>query len=97
MEVSDRTTIYCNNLSIQLAWNPIFHARTKHIEVHYHFVRECLLTGEIELVYVPTDQETADIFTKPLGLDKFQQFSIVLGLQHIDVPNFRGRRREEEV
>ena len=97
MEVSDRTTIYCNNLSIQLAWNPIFHARTKHIEVHYHFVCECLLTGEIKLVYVPTDQETADIFTKPLGLDKFQQFSSVLGLQHIDVPNFRGRRREEEV
>ena len=37
-EVSDSTTIYCDNLnSIQLAKNPVFHARTKHIEVHYHF------------------------------------------------------------
>ena len=40
-EVSDPTTIYYDNLSsIQLAKNPVFHARTKHIEVHYHFVRE---------------------------------------------------------
>ena len=38
-EVSDPTTIYCDNLSnIQLSRNPFFHARTKHIEVHYHFV-----------------------------------------------------------
>ena len=43
-EVSDPTTIYCNNLSsIQLAKNPVFHARTKHIEVHYHFVSERVL------------------------------------------------------
>ena len=68
-----------------------------HIEVHYHFVRERVLSIEVDLVYVPTNRQIADIFTKPLGLDKFQQFSIVLGLQHIDVPNFRGRRREEEV
>ena len=42
--------IYCDNLSsIQLAKNPVFHARTKHIEVHYHFVHECVLSGEVEL------------------------------------------------
>ena len=41
-EVSDPTTIYCDNLiSIHLPKNPVFHARTKHIEVHYHFVRVC--------------------------------------------------------
>ena len=39
-EVSNPTMIYCDNLSsIQLAKNPVFHERTKHIEVHYHFVR----------------------------------------------------------
>ena len=48
VEESDPTTIYCDNLnSIQLAKNPVFHARTKHIEVHYHFVRECVLSSEI--------------------------------------------------
>ena len=80
-EVLDLTTIYCDNLSnIQLAKNPVFHARTKHIEVHYHFVHECVLSSEVELTYVSTDRHNADIFTKPLGLDKLWQFSGALGL-----------------
>ena len=45
-------------------------------------------------MYVLTDRQTADIFTKPLGLDKLQQFSNALGLQHLDMPNLRGRNRE---
>ena len=94
MEVSDSTTIYCDNLNnIQLAKNHVFHARIKHIEVHYHFVHERVLSGEVELVYVPTDRHIADIFTKPLGLDKLRQFSSALGLSHLDVMNLRGRRR----
>ena len=73
MEVSDPTTIYCDNLNnIQLARNPVFHAQTKHIDVHYHFVCERVLSDEVELVYVLTDRQTADIFTKPLGLEKLQ-------------------------
>ncbi|MCO5562025.1 hypothetical protein L7F22_015651 [Adiantum nelumboides] len=49
----DSVTIYCDNISsIMLAKNPIYHARTKHIEVHYHFIREKVLAGEIDLVYV---------------------------------------------
>ena len=57
VEVSDPTMIYCDNLnSIQLAKNLVFHARTKHIEVHYNFVRERVLSGEVELVYVPMDR-----------------------------------------
>jgi hypothetical protein len=56
-EVSDPIVIYSDNLSsIQLAKNPVFHARTKHIEVHYHFVRERVLSGDVELRYVPTDR-----------------------------------------
>ena len=43
------------------------------------------------------DRQTVDIFTKPLGLDKLRKFLGALGLQHLDVPNLRGRRREEEV
>jgi hypothetical protein len=96
-EVSDPIVIYSDNLSsIQLAKNPVFHARTKHIEVHYHFVRERVLSGKVELRYVPTDRQTADIFTKPLGLDKLRQFSGVLGLRHLDVPNLRGRNDQTD-
>ena len=92
-EVSNPTTIYCDNLNnIELAKNPIFHAHTKHIEVHYHFIRELFLSGEVELKYIPTDRQTNDIFTKPLGLDKLRQFSGALGLHHLDVPNLRRRR-----
>ena len=73
-QVSDPTTIYYDNRSsIQLAKNPVFHAQTKHIEVHYHFVRERVLSSEVKLQYVPTDRQTADIFTKPLGMDKFDE------------------------
>ena len=98
MEVSDPTAIYCDNLSsIQLAKNPVFHAWTKHIEVHYHFVCEHVRSGEVELLYVPTDRQNGDIFTKPLDLDKLRQFSGALGLRHLDVPNLRGREFLREV
>ena len=81
VEGSDPTTIYYINLNIiQLAWNLVFHARTKQIEVHYHFFCEHVLFGEVELVYVPTDRQTTDIFTKPLDLEKLGQFSGALGL-----------------
>jgi hypothetical protein len=91
-EVFDPTEIYCDNLSsVQLAKYPVFHARTKHIEVHYHFVRVRVLSGEVELTHVPTNRQIADMFTKPLGLDKLRQFSGALGLRHLDVPNLRGR------
>jgi len=48
----------------------VFHARTKHIEVHYHFIREKVLAGEIDLIYVSTEDRVADIFTKVLGAEK---------------------------
>ena len=58
-----------------MASNPVYHARTKHIEVHYHFVREKVLDGQIDLVYVKTDDEqVTDIFTKALGKEKFEYF-----------------------
>ena len=84
--------IYCDNISsMQLSKNPVFHARTKHIEVHYHFVCERVLRREVELRYVRTDRQIVDIFTKALGSDKLQNFSKMLGLQHLNVSHLRGR------
>ena len=66
--MDEQVVIHCDNLSsIQLAKNPVFHARTKHIEVHYHYIRERVLAGDIDLVYVSTEEQVADIFTKALG------------------------------
>ena len=94
VEVVDPILIYYDNISsIQLAKNLVFHARTKHIEVHYHFVCECILSGEVELQYVQTYQQVADIFTRVRGLDKLQQFLEMLRLQHLRYAclHLRGR------
>jgi hypothetical protein len=67
--------IYCDNISsILLANNSIYHARTKHIEVHYHFIRKKVLAKEIGLIHVNTEDQVADIFTKVLGTYKFKKF-----------------------
>ena len=80
--MSGAVTLYCDNMSsIQLANNPVFHARTKHIEVHYHYVREKVLAGDIDLVYVSTQEQVADIFTKSLGAEKLQSFRSAMGVQ----------------
>ncbi|MCO5579982.1 hypothetical protein L7F22_033849 [Adiantum nelumboides] len=75
IQVQRPLVIHCNNLSsIHLAQNPVFHARTKHIEVHYHFIRERVLDGSIDLTFARTDEQVADIFTKALGAEKLRRF-----------------------
>ncbi|MCO5602945.1 hypothetical protein L7F22_057086 [Adiantum nelumboides] len=75
IQVQRPIVIHCDNLSsIQFAQNPVFHAKTKHIEVHYHFIRERVLDGSIDLTFVRTDQQVADIFTKALGAEKLRRF-----------------------
>ncbi|KAK3019269.1 hypothetical protein RJ639_004218 [Escallonia herrerae] len=73
--------IYCDNLStILFASNPIFHSRTKRIEVHYHFIREHVLEEKIDLVKVDTNEQVADLFKKALAHAKFEKFRTRLGL-----------------
>ncbi len=82
--------IYCDNISsILLANNLVYHARTKHIEVHYHFIREKVLAKEIDLIHVNTKDQVADIFTKALGTDKLKKFRKMLGVLEVDL-SLRG-------
>lgn len=75
------TIIYGDNQgAIALAKNPQFHARTKHIDIQHHFVREKVAEGRIQLKYVPTTQQVADGLTKPLCRDKFQVFRTAVGV-----------------
>ena len=71
---------YDNPSSIRLAENLAFHARTKHIEVHYHYIREKVLEGEIIMVPTKTEEQTADIVTKSLNKAKFEKFREALGM-----------------
>ena len=81
MEIEVATRILTDSQSaLAVARNPVFHARTKHIEVHYHYVRERFHAGDIDLVYVPTQDNVADIFTKALPREKFEAFRKALGL-----------------
>ena len=78
---SSATTIFTDSQSAMVvARNRVFHARTKHIEVHYHYVRERFSAGEISLAYVPTQENIADLFTKALPREKFEAFRKALGL-----------------
>ncbi|GKA56164.1 indole-3-acetic acid-amido synthetase GH3.17 [Tanacetum coccineum] len=73
--------LYCDNLSaIRLAENLVFHARTKHVEVYHHFIREKVLQGEINLKHVGTDGQVADLFTKGITANKLENFNQQLGM-----------------
>jgi hypothetical protein len=66
-------TLWCDNLSATfLATNSVFHARTKHIELDYHFVREKLAAKQLSVKFICFADQLADIFTKSLAKTRFQ-------------------------
>ena len=78
--VSSVTMMEDNQGAIALAKNPIAHARTKHIDIRYHYIREAVQDGLVELQYCPTKEMVADLLTKPLPKESFQRLRTSLGL-----------------
>ena len=73
--------IYCDNLSATyLIANPILHARTKHVEVDHHFIREKVQTKALGVDHIPAEEQIANIFTKPLGSHLFSSFKTKLNV-----------------
>nr|GFD24103.1 Gag-Pol polyprotein [Tanacetum cinerariifolium] len=65
--------MYCDSkAAIAISCNPVQHSRTKHIDVHYHFIKEKVEKGIIELFFVGTKYQLADLFTKALPVERFQ-------------------------
>jgi hypothetical protein len=75
------TVIYCDNQScIKLSENLVFHDQSKHIEIRYHFIRDYVQRGAVELQYISTEEQFADILTKALSMGKFVFFRDKLGV-----------------
>lgn len=63
-----------NQGSIELSKNPVYHQRSKHIDVRYHFIRSHVTLGNVDVKYIPTAENCADVFTKPVSKNKIKYF-----------------------
>ena len=79
-----------NQSVITLSKNPVHHNRTKHIDTRYHFIRQCIEDKNIEIVFIRTENQLVDIFTKALGMMKFQEMR-----SQIVVSNIRMEELEQ--
>jgi hypothetical protein len=72
-QMMDPTVIYCDNQScIKLSENPVFHDRSKHIDIQYHHLRDCVQRQIMLLQYILTEEQDVDILTKALSRGKFE-------------------------
>ncbi|PON49914.1 hypothetical protein PanWU01x14_227220, partial [Parasponia andersonii] len=75
------TAIYCDNSSaIKLSKNPVLYGRSKHIDVKFYFLRDLTKDGRIDLFYCKSEDQIADIMTKPLKLPTFLKLRKLLGV-----------------
>ncbi len=59
---------------MNLAKNPVHHQRSKHIDIKYHFIRSEIQEGQVNLEYIPSEENVADVFTKPASKVKLDSF-----------------------
>ena len=75
------TVLFCDNPSaIKISTDPVTRQRTKHVEIHMHYIRELVHDRTIILQYCPTDEQIAEIFTKRFSKNKFTYLHSLLGV-----------------
>ena len=80
---------YDNQSRIKLIENLVFHDKSKHIEIKYHYIWDMVQRRAIKLQYVPTEEQVVDVLTKPLSCVKFEHFQDKLGVVRKDLPGKR--------
>ncbi|GKE49934.1 hypothetical protein Tco_1481192 [Tanacetum coccineum] len=91
----NKIPLYCDNKSaIALCCNNVQHSRTKHIDVHYHFIKDQVENGIVELYFVRIEYQLADIFTKPLPKERYNFLIEKLGIRSMS-PETLKRLTEE--
>lgn len=84
LDDTNPTTLESDNMgAIHLTTKSIFHGRTKHVEIQYHWIREAVLEGKLVLKHCPTLEMTADLLTKPLGKSIFHKLRGKLGVSSV--------------
>ena len=69
--------------AIELSKNPVYHERSKHIDTRFHYIRDCVSNGQVDVEHVRTDNQLADILTKALSRIRFVELRQKLGILKI--------------
>jgi EAL domain-containing protein (putative c-di-GMP-specific phosphodiesterase class I) len=73
--------LWCDNIgATYMSVNPVFHARTKHVEINFHFVRDLVADKSLEILFIPSSDQLADVLTKPLVSTRFQRICFKLNI-----------------
>ncbi|GJX03442.1 retrovirus-related pol polyprotein from transposon TNT 1-94 [Tanacetum coccineum] len=93
----NKIPLYCDNKSaVALCCNNVQHSRAKHIDIHYHFIKEQVENGIVELYLVRTEYQLADIFTKPLPRERFNFLIDKLGMRSMSPETLKHLAEENE-
>nr|GFC99823.1 retrotransposon protein, putative, unclassified [Tanacetum cinerariifolium] len=93
----NKIPMYCDNKSaIALCCNNVQHSRSKHIDIRYHFIKEQVENGVIELYFVNAEYQLADIFTKALGRDRIEFLTNKLGVRSFTPETLKKLMNDED-